>query len=520
MPDYYVSTGGSDAGGVTGGIGTPWASLSHACSLVSGVGDVINVAAGAYTDNAQATLAVGVKISGASAATTTISTTANPYILATTAVPVVDGSNEISGLGITGSGSNVIINSHGRSNQKIHDCAFTNGNVLVEGVTPRYINPADGSETGDAISAAPNESFSVEPFSTSWAENCEIYSNTATNVNIKCNTIKNGLIHHNTVDNSGGAKSAFGNTGYFWSGVDFYNNEHHISSNDHTNIGLEIWHLSADCKFYDNIFDGWVSLILNTSSDNTPWSMEIYDNDFTTGGSTTINNALEIGFYGMRNVRVSGNYFNNTDATNMSFLALRASGIIGPIWIYNNIIYGTGGPGMIFQANTAGPGAVNPGNIDDVYIYNNVFDTMEAGGSAGIRVEADNVRGDIDGIYIRNNIFMNLTYPVVFTDATHTSSGNFYDHNLRTAGTSGTINAAGLASFTVGTGNITGNPDILATGDRWTNWYKPTPEGNLIDAGVDVTFAYTGTAPDIGAFEEPPVVAGLIATHRIGWRLA
>jgi len=513
MANYFVTTGGNDTTG-DGSVGNPWASLHKACSVATTSGDIISVAGGSYTDNTQCVLAVGVKIVGAGSGTTLITTSADPYILASTAVPVVDGSNEISAIGFTGSGSNLLISSHGRSNQKIHDNSFTNGNVLLEGVTPRSINPADGSETGDAVSAGPNEAFSIEPFSTSWAQNCEIYNNTGTNTNIKLNTIKNALIHDNVINNSGGARSCWGSTSYFWSGVQFYNNEYHTSSSTVSNIGIEVWHIEDDTKFYNNVMDGWASLILNTGGGNTPYSMEIYDNNFSMGNSTGINNELEIGYYGMRNVRVSGNFFYVTDATTMSGVTVRATGIVDNIWIYDNVIYNTGGPGIILKPNVStNDGIANPGNMDNIYIYNNVFDNMDSGGSAAIRVEADNIIGDIDGIYVRNNIFVNLTYGVLFQSTPHTSSGNFYDHNIRDAATSGTINANGIASFTVGAGNITGNPGILSTGDRWTNYYKPSVGSNLIDAGVNVGLPYTGTAPDIGLLEDQQAAQSGLVIH-------
>jgi len=522
MADYYVTTpgnGGNDS--ADGSIGTPWATLSHACSVVSGVGDIIHVAAGSYTDNTQAVLAVGVKISGASKATTTTTTTGNPYILATSNIPTVDGSNEISGIAFVGNNSNRCIQSHGRNNQLIHDNDFLNfaEGIYLEGKTPLYVDPADGSETETATHAQPNKLYSIEPATGDWATGCQIYSNTATNTKHEVNTIKGGLIHDNVTDNSGGARSAWGHTSFFWHSTEFYNNEYHISTNSQTNIGIEIWHIAGDCKFYNNIFDGWASLITNVYGDRDPYSIEVYDNDFSSDLThTNLDVALECGYDGMQNVLIEGNYFANTGA-NLTYtrcIAIWGSGIQAGYHIRRNIFYTTNGAAIEINStiSTAG-GQANPANVDDINIYNNVFDT---GAANGVLITNDNVRGDMDGIIVRNN-YTNVSQNIVTfspNPPTGTMTGNFCDHNQKAAAQSGYVQAPGSDVFTVAD-NVSANGEFLATGSRWTNYYKPTPEGNLIDAGVDVGLAYTGTAPDIGAFEEPPVETG--PTHRSAFRI-
>ena len=56
-------------------------------------------------------------------------------------------------------------------------------------------------------------------------------------------------------------------------------------------------------------------------------------------------------------------------------------------------------------------------------------------------------------------------------------------------------------SFTVGT-NYTLTPEIIGSGSRWKNYYRPNgPNSNLVDRGTVVGLPYLGAAPDIGPYE-------------------
>lgn len=527
MADYYVTTGGSDAGGHTGEVGDPWASVSHACSLVSGVGDVIHVAAGSYTDNVQAVLAVGVKISGADKATTTINTTASPYIAATSNVPCVDGSNEISGITFNGGGTAALcLRSRARNNLKIHDCVFQN--FTTEGVaiygkygyddsTGAFQNAAcAGGEPTATYCASGLQNLNVWPGTTDWATGVEVYSNTFTNCKLFPNTIQGALIHDNTINN-GGTLGGVGNTGYFWSGVKFYNNSITLAANTASTIAIEIWCISDNTEFYNNVSNAWFSVLENEAGGNSPYSFQVRNNDFRSNLPASIGFALEIGFR-LSDVLISGNIFGNTGANNtyQRCIMLANRGTQNNYYITRNIFLTTNGAPVELSSD---PNAGQVSNHANIYFYNNVFDS--SGSTNGILISCSNTApaGTLSNIVVRNNYFNVGTRAVGFSPnpPTGTCSGNYYDHNMVATGKAH-VQSGGDATFTIAS-NLTANGEFLATGDLWTNYYKPTPEGNLIDAGADVGLAYTGDAPDIGVFEEPPV-GNVIATHRIGWRMA
>src|ERR1035437_11110279 len=59
---YYIDPAGSNAN--TGAIGSPWLTLTYACTQAVTPGDIIHVNAGTYTEVTQSKLTVGVSIEG------------------------------------------------------------------------------------------------------------------------------------------------------------------------------------------------------------------------------------------------------------------------------------------------------------------------------------------------------------------------------------------------------------------------------------------------------------------------
>ena len=504
---YYVSPYGSNHTG-NGSLNNPWATLSFTCSHAKARGDIIHISAGTYTDNAQCVLAPGVKIQGASSATATISSTANPYISAVSAVPTVDGSNEITGIKFIGGGSNGAITSTGRSNQLIHDNVFNNfpiqNGVLIQGKAPVFITTETTltcHTTATASITQPNALCAVEPGATEWATGVQIYNNTATNTSFIAHTLKGAKIHDNTIDNSANpGVSAFGHTAFFWNGVDFFNNTLHINRNTQTTINLEVWQIQNDTKFHDNVFDGWCSLILNTGGISTPYSFEVYNNDFSSNVTASgIGGALEIG-YSVSNVRVSGNFIANTGGNNTYTRAfeLWGSGLIREITYSRNVIYNINGAAIEINSTFVTAGALlHPAHIANVYIYNNAFDTMGHGYSSALLLSNDASSGTLQGVIVENNIITNVSYGVNFYPPPQTMSGNVYSHNVINMA-KGNINELGLATFTIGT-TYNFVPGILASGDRWKSYYAPSgPNSNLVEQGTNVGLSPGATAPDLG----------------------
>jgi hypothetical protein len=501
---YYVSPNGNNQRG-DGSLNNPWATLSFACSHVTTFGDIIHVNAGAYTDNTQCVLSLGVQIEGHSPSTVTIATTANPFISAVSNIPTVNGSNEISGITFVGNGANAAIASTGRNNQSIHNNVFHNfpvHGVLVQGKIPLFISAVTTcSNFSTATSQAPNIECTVEPASTDWATGITIYQNTATNTNFMVHTVKGAAIYDNTIDNSANAGvSAFGHTAYFWSGVRFYNNTLRIHDNERTNINLEVWEIQDDTIFHDNVFDGWVSLVQNTHGVGIPYSYEIYNNDFSSNIiQGNLSTALEVGFF-VSNVRIDSNFFSNTggNVTYHRAIGIWGTGPVNSINVTRNVLYNINGAGIEINSTFVTPEALlYPANIANVYIYNNAFDTMASGASAAVLLVNDGSSGAMSDVIVKNNIITDVSYGVNFYPRPQTMHGNVYSHNVINRA-QGDVNYLGRFTFTIGT-IYSFVPEILASGNRWKNYYCPNgASSNLVSKGTDVGLTYSGAAPDVG----------------------
>ncbi len=510
---YYVD-GDNGANNGTCGNGTG----SDACATISyltetrglaqNVGDIISVGAGAMTDNAVVVLELGVDIVGAGSGSVTINTTASPYIRAYSnpTGPTVNGSNDISGITFNGGGtSGNVIRSYGRNNQTIHDCVFNNfsgqgveihgkygrdgtGSYYYGGCTGGYTEPT-GTYCGDIG----HMEYSVYPLSTDLATGIQIYNNTFTDCKLYPHTLDGALIHDNTWTMSG-TRSAVGNTSYWFKGVEFYNNTVTVNAIEWGTIALEWWMVYGNSKFYNNTTNGWFSIGVNPDMDgtgsgvHTPYAYQIYNNTFTstlTGGGFP---ALELMAW-LQGVNIYGNYFTHSGSAYISYIAIWGRGIIKNFYIHNNVFYrDSGGPYIEVSSG------YDNTDIDNIYIYNNVFDPGSDAGRWGILIHP--VAGSANNVIAKNNIFNgNNGGMMAYTGTT----GNILQYNDCYAPDSG--NCAGGAGTITSSNNITGAPQWAGSGLRPSAYYQPTAGGNLIDAGVNVGLSYSGSAPDLGAYE-------------------
>ncbi|GBC63748.1 hypothetical protein DENIS_4746 [Desulfonema ishimotonii] len=500
---YYVSPQGNDATGDGSQI-SPWKSLSHACSRVKRFGDTIYINSGAYTDNNTCDLSVGVKIEGAGKELVSINTSAGTYINATSGMPVTDGSNQIFGISFYGTGSNTCMYSEGRSNQEIHDCYFKDFNTAVHilGKRPMRNNCSD-NESETATYCEDDFRKSIQPSDTDWAEDVKVYNNTIINAKLNFKTIKRAKIHHNQIDNSASFKSGVGHTAFWWNNVEFYSNTITVQTVAWRTIALEVWMVENNTEFRDNRTNGWFSILLNPNGPNTPYSWKIVNNTFESNvvrgmESRAVDAALET-CYHVKNVLIEGNYFVNTGSENTYKMAI---GIWGHgenknFIIRNNVIYNMDWTGVYIQSNDTTKPQFFDG--DDIYFYNNVVEFESASDHYGVYIHDG--AGDIDNVKVRNNIFMTAHRGAIVYPAGHSVSGVEFVNNDFYNGT-GYVYDTGSGGFSMVSNNYTFKPDIQQTGSRPEYYYRAKDSNaNIIDAGMDVGFSYSGGAPDIGAYE-------------------
>jgi hypothetical protein len=351
---------------------------------------------------------------------------------------------------------------------------------------------------------------STEPGAGDWSTGNQIYNNDVKNAKFYMSLIKDSKIHHNTIDNSTSLKSAVGNTSYWWNNVEFYENTLNMQTIAWKTIAIEVWMVENNTIFHNNWTNGWFSIIYNPNGPNTPYSWQIVNNKFISNvpkgiGSNPVDGAIE-SCYWAKNVLVAGNYIANT-GSNMTYklgVGVWGYGDQHEITIRNNTFYNMGWAGILLQStDTSG---IYP-NLYNIYVYNNVFDFPSPGGAA---VFMNDGPGNINNITIKNNIVIN---------------GDAADTNPSTNNITGVVvtnNDVNGGAYSSGSGfsNVSNNynfyPDIQATGNRPDPFYRPkSSTSNFIDKGTSVGLPYSGSAPDIGAYEymlqlTPPTTPSLV----------
>ncbi len=511
--NYYFATTGTD-NGTCGPVGTPCASFSYTCNNRAKLsGDIIHINAGTYTDTSYCSLASGVKIQGAGKDQVTITTTYQyNYIYATSndAGPVVDGLNEISGITFKDGGSINAIISYSRSNQKIHDCAFMDfgsagidihGIYGSDGKGSTWKAVCDGSEQSNTW-CENDKSLNKPPLDNDWAHGVEIYNNYFKNAKMSLNALAGMKIYNNQIDNQGTTVGGIGHTGIWFKGGEIANNTITLGASTWNTIALELWEISDNLLVHDNTANAWFSLGGNSRGNHIEqYSYQVYNNKLISdAASPDPMPAFEVMSIG--DVRVYNNYVSSAGTFSYG-VGIWGGGKRGNIYVNNNVIKNVGlGVDVVADDVTA--------DLDNVYIYNNLFEGGPDG--KGIVWIHDGL-GDMDNINIKNNIFLNSGnktwyYGAYIYPAEHSVSGCSFTNNIVYNG-DGFVNDFGPNDgFSGGVSdNYSINPNLQYAGNSPDPYYRPTAGSNVIDkgtatitSGVTIT-GYTGTAPDIGAYE-------------------
>lgn len=145
-----------------------------------------------------------------------------------------------------------------------------------------------------------------------------------------------------------------------------------------------------------------------------------------------------------------------------------------------------------------------PMAYDNIHIYNNVFDGVDEWGY-GINIDSSDASNSYTNFEIKNNIFMNCAGTAVMAGGSDDDKivGLELTNNLfYSNGTN--YDLSGTTTPTI-SNNLTEAPGINSSGNRPSPYYKPTnEEANIVDAGTYVGLPFSGSAPDVGAFEYNP----------------
>ena len=301
---------------------------------------------------------------------------------------------------------------------------------------------------------------------------------------IRTRFIKDSEIHHNTITST--VSGGYGYKGGGHEDVRIHDNSFNIDrgfaiESAHENeIGVEIAH---------NTINRTISIPKGGQGENPndkgyEYSFWIHDNLLT--DSATIE--------GPRNhLRISNNYIR-IEKKGGNVYSQHGGNNNGPIWIHNNVIENVD-RGLVW---------VNNGVAKNIYVYNNTVTLANAGDRAGAILSAPNrsSRGNnISNWVAKNNVFI----------APASQPRKLFRENGADRDITATDNVmVNITNFPSGN-YVDVNPGFLGEGDRPWPFYAPADANSpLVNRGTDAGLPFSGSAPDIGAYEldqsAPPLV--------------
>ncbi len=492
---YYVDINGNDASG-DGSPGKPWRTIRFALSKVpANQGHTIKISAGTFIEQGPLDVPVQVNIEGSGSSATIVKAASSFYYLQTsgfitskilfqlTSPSFSSGNQSLKNFTIDGDNRNLYGGIIVRRRSK----------VLIEGVNVQYVG-FTGIWFWDAKDCR---------LTNATLKDCAWFSSAYATASVSISQVERIEIDHINVDETYGA--AIKALGTPEAAIHYCKIHDNFLSTDPTGrwegwngtttpaIVLEMLdHDLIGNELYNNKFEGNVSLVYWKTKWRDPTgtpTIRVYNNIFDCLTRSKGNSyGLELSIH---DVEIDHNYFYGgkwgiTDWEHRGDLVPYQN------WkIHHNIFYEIKGatPGIIRTENKG---------LRNLEIYNN---TVEFTGQKEISF-LQLVGGSSSNVKIKNNLIINNTtgpyayYPPQFI---RISTGavlnglqatNNILQNLPIGNVPGTYSS-----------NLSGDPQINKSGNRADPYYRLKATSPCIDKGANVGFPYSGSAPDIGAYE-------------------
>jgi hypothetical protein len=505
---YYVSPDGDDNPG-RGTQANPFKTLAFAASMVpAACNDTIFLSAGTFNETEPSIIPIGVNIKGAGESLTilkssgvrlpaTVTGSEKDYKLwydgsmiqlvsphnklfrnpNSAVIAPENGNQTISGFTIDGDNKSLKAGVwvENRNNITMHHVTFTNlaqrGAVFAPGYKNWYVYPEF------------------------YMTNIKIHDCTFTNSgkdladetlgNLDIAQLNGAEIYNITINDNEGYGIKFIYDGYF-KNVKIHDCQITVNESDSKwgeDIAIELWNVGPGNEIYNINCNTWLSIVNHPEifvDQSLVKNMEVYNVKMIDQDGNSGKEAVEVG---APNVEVYDSYFEN-------------KGIGIAIWdmgrenitVRNNIFYNS-----VIKDNWSGAPAVYIDNSRDwdfsnIRIYNNVFDNFRV----GVIIKGNRIL-DVD---TKNNVFMGITVADIESSAQQLTFNNNLKFNALSPDWIITVTTISK------TGNLSGNPDFLLTGDKWDVFYQASSQqSTVVDKGADVGIPYKGTAPDIGRWE-------------------
>jgi hypothetical protein len=506
---YYGPSGSNTTG--NGTIGNPYATLSHTVS-VSSSGDICHQLAGIVIEAATVILPTGISVEAADT-TAILRGTMTGQFVAVIQMHDNEGTNgnqSIRNIKFDGNNrtSSWGVSIRGRSNVTIIGCVFRNFEETA----------VNWSGRNDGVQAAPTIYSTGNVFINNILVNCAtfegaygrgafqfggqdgmlIYNNFIKTDErpagqdgwpIKgCNDswFKNCIIRKNTLINAPFPYTANGQNNYW-------------------DFAMELFDNLGGNLIDSNIMYG--SLDINRQQKGTAaFSVRIADNVI---GFPTQQAGRQSGIileYSTPDAIVERNYIRNT--TEGIIFSTRGGSAITNTVLRNNRISGlglvAGGYGDGIAVHDDGS---NNYTVDGLFIYNNTLRCVSNASQAGIYAINFSSARTINNWRVRNNIVIGFQEATIWSNVTDSISNSFFTNNYLFGNLRNTpfTNFAGTRTLPAGNtlaNNTLAVDPLLVTNDTLA---VASP---CIDAGVDVSVPFAGTAPDVGYWERGSVGGG------------
>lgn len=483
--DYYVSTSGNDGG--NGTAASPWRTLRFAVTRVpANQGHTIRLSAGTFVESGQFNVPPGVNVEGAGVEQTVIKAASNFYfnpgdpgfaldrfLMTLSSSGPTAGNQTLRNFTVDGDGKRL----HGGIYVKFRS------NVNIQTIRVQNTNFC-GLWIWDVKSSALRDVRLVNCSwgSTGWASGALQLAN-----------LENVTIERLNVDESTGyGIKALGSGGNRITNMKVFDSRISVNpagkwnNGSAPNIAFELWEVYlVGCEIYNTYMDNHLSLVNVQTPATGIRSIRVHHNTFdllSRAGGHGYGIELSI-----NDAEIDNNWFNGG-----SYGIANWSPAYVTNWsihhnTFNNL--SNGYPGEIVRSQQTG--------IHNVKIYNN---TVEFSGTTTMNFLGLH-KGQSTNIDIKNNLVVNSNtsynwWPnkLIFTEGGASISGlavsNNFLSNLPIGYSAGSI-----------VNNFTGDPKISKSGARPNPYFVPASGSPLIDKGVNVGFAFQGSAPEIGAHE-------------------
>ena len=257
-------------------------------------------------------------------------------------------------------------------------------------------------------------------------------------------------------------------------------------------IAIELWNLGPGNEVYNVDANTWFSFVNWANTFNNPAAagdhLKVYNCKIIDNDGTSLKEAIEAAGSGME---IYNCYIENKGWGIAQWLQGERK-----MSYHHNIFRNTQPQAVWADAGAIFIVADEVPKMEDIAIYNNVFDNLRTSGGSPLK-NISVWKGTVDGLDIANNVSVNLsaeTYDFFLYGAASVSNAS-YRNNL-------SDDAHNVTGITNVSGNIVGNPGFKQSGQRWGAYYQPALSSSLVvDAGVDVGLSFNGSAPDMGRWE-------------------